>query len=127
MAPFEARQPVPQPRRTWKSKAQEEQQSLQAAVDNVVTAQPEQAERLQIVPAVTPRKTMGGRPKEAAGAGRSPYKTLTGQQRVWAVQECRERLTEPGSKRKSTFEAVARDLSCSPEVVTKCFADGFLA
>ena len=92
LVPFEARQAKPQPRLSWKRQEREEAQELQDAADSMNFSKPKEAANLQVVPAATPRKNRGGRPKKAAGTGTNPYKTLTGPQRVWTVLRCKELL-----------------------------------
>ena len=121
LQPFEARQPVPPPRPSWKAQAQQQHLALQADVEKAAMAQPQKGQDLQLVPPMPVKKQLGGRPPKPADAPKSQYKNLTGRQRVWAVQECQERLTTPGAKRQKTFEAVAKDLGCSPGTVQGCF------
>ena len=117
MVPFKARQADSQPRSSWKRKARGDAKELQDAADSIQVSKPEEAANLQVVPAVTPRKNRGGRPKKAAGAGKSPYRTLTGPQKVWTVLRCKELLQVPGARRSQTFAKAATEVGCSAQVV----------
>ena len=123
MVPFEARQAEAQPNRSWKRKEWEEAQQLQDAADSIKVGKPEEATSLQVVPAATPRKNRGGRPKKAAGAGTSPSETLTGPQRVWTVLRCKELLQVPGARRSQTFAKAAKAAGCSAQVVQDAYQE----
>ena len=123
MAPFEARQAEPQPRRSWKRKEREEAQELQDAADSIKVSKPEEAASLQVVPAWTPRKNHGGRPKKTAGAGKSPYTTLTGPQKVWTALQCKELLQVPGARRSQTFAKAAKEVGCSAQVAQDTYRE----
>jgi hypothetical protein len=92
---------------------------LQSSVDQLCEQKPEQAVVVQAVPVVTSRQQKGGRPKKAAGAPKSVYRKLTGQQAVWAIKRVQELLQVPGARRKQVFQTVAAhpDLRVSPESV----------
>ena len=119
LLPYEARQAEPQPSPSWKRKAEQDVAALQSSVDQLCEQKPEQAVVVQAVPVVTSRKQKGGRPKKAAGAPKSVYRKLTGQQTVWAIKRVQELLQVPGASRKKVFQTVAAhpDLRVSPESV----------
>lgn len=72
---------------------------------------------VQLVPQVQPRNYRGGRTKKAPGAPKAGYRTLTGQQKVWAVVQVREKASQPGASLTKAQESVARDLKVDASVV----------
>ena len=104
-----ATQPVPKPK-SWLQQQLAEQAALETAASEIAEMLPDAGSWLQLVPKVKNRNTRAGRPKKAIGAPKTVYKSLTGQQRVWAVVQIRQKVTQPGASLTKTQESVARDL-----------------
>ena len=105
-ARHQAVQALPKKEPSWLQKQLAEEAALQDSVDEVVSQQKAEKAQVQLVPTATPRKKKGGRAKKAPGAPKSPYKSMTGQQRVWAVRQVEDYVQIPGNSLKAAFERV---------------------
>jgi hypothetical protein len=106
-------QAVPAKPLSWLQKQLAEQAALEQAASQLVTSEKAEDSEVQVVPKPGRRKTRGGRPTKAKGAPKSAYRSLTGQQKAWAVCQLRTRLSEPGTVFARAAMAVASQLSVS--------------
>ena len=114
-------QPIPLPRPSWKAAQAEQEFSVSAALVEYQQAQGDDMPLVQCAPKQKSRKWKGGRPQRARGAQKARYTALSGQQKVWLVEEVSQRLQQPGATRLVAFRAVAAKLGCTEDTARKIF------